>query len=146
MGEKNIDITVAGLACLDIVLKDIERSERIARDIFGISESIPPGQLRFIDTIPSGKEELFWQLAKDAIVSTGGIVSNTGGDMHRLGFGNVRLMSTFGQDSIGERVEEIYRAQGYPLESMGRVDESSFTFVALTSSGERSFLHHPLST
>ncbi len=137
-----IDVTVGGLACLDVV-PDISRSRQVVEQIFGIDASnVKPGQLYFLDKpIPAEKATLFWALVGDAVVNAGGIVSNTGGSLHRLGF-DTRLMTRLGMDTIGERIADIYTQAGYSAQ-FSREGSTSFTVVANLPAG-RSFFHFPL--
>ena len=72
----DIDIIVSGHLCLDLI------PDMAHVPLQGFAQ---PGQLHEVGTLT---------------ISTGGVVSNTGLALHRLG-ANVRLMATVGDDLLG---------------------------------------------
>ena len=80
MKERKIDVVVAGHICLDIIPEFPGGTKPKIEKLF------IPGRLVNV---------------KEAIISTGGVVSNTGLALHRLGM-KVELMGKVGDDFFGK--------------------------------------------
>ncbi len=112
---------VAGHLCLDII------PTFTAPD----AEELPaPGQLSQVG---------------QAILSTGGLVSNTGLALHRLGV-STRLIGKVGDDAFGKIVLDLIRAQDPELSDgiiVARGEATSYSIVLSLPNRDRSFLHCP---
>ena len=118
--SKQFDVIVSGHLCLDMI-PDMDH--------------VPPHAL-------ATPGHLFETGAM--ILATGGAVSNTGQALHRLGL-NVGLMSTIGDDFIGEAILKIIRARDPQLTDLITVrpgHSSSYTIVLAPQRSDRTFLHH----
>lgn len=111
------DVVVAGHICLDII----------------------PGFLRKSELTPGALLQM-----GPAVVSTGGVVSNTGLALHRLGL-RTRLMGKVGGDLFGRAVLDFLRQQDPGLAAGMIVDPSattSYSVVISPPQTDRTFLHH----
>jgi sugar/nucleoside kinase (ribokinase family) len=125
MAESRTPIVVAGHICVDII-----PTFRAGPVGAGIGEILKPGRL--IDVGP-------------AVVATGGVVSNTGLALHRLGAA-VRLMGKVGDDLLGHVLLEILRRHGPCLVEGMIVKETastSYSVVISPPGTDRIFLHCP---
>ncbi|MCX6560998.1 MAG: carbohydrate kinase family protein [Candidatus Aminicenantes bacterium] len=80
-----------------------------------------------------------------ALHATGGVVSNTGLALHRLGF-EPRLVGRVGDDWIGREILAILRSHGARFVAGMRIvsgDQSSYTIVLSPPGVDRIFLHCP---
>ncbi len=116
------DVIVAGHVCLDII-PSFTTAEA------SLDEVLVPGKL-----IDMGQ----------AVVSTGGPVSNTGLALHRLGL-PVGLMGKVGDDIFGRAILELFSAQGASVDDMivAAGEASSYTVVLSPPGIDRMFLHCP---
>jgi sugar/nucleoside kinase (ribokinase family) len=115
---------VAGHLCLDII-PDLSGSPRSSFDTLFV-----PGHL-----INVGQ----------AVFSTGGLVSNTGLVLHKLGI-QAQLMGKVGDDLFGQAIRQIVAAHGQHLTAGMIVDErvsSSYTVIINPPGVDRIFLHCP---
>ena len=82
------------------------------------------------------------QIIDSVTLTTGGIVSNVGIDLAKLGF-RVAAITRVGKDSLGQVVVQQYRAYG--IDTTGVIidakKQTSATMVCVSGDGERSFLH-----
>lgn len=111
------DVIVAGHICLDVIPRFLRRAE------------LTPGAL-----LQMGP----------AVVSTGGVVSNTGLALHRLGM-KTQLMGKIGDDLFGRAVLDFLRARGPDLAQGMIVDSAvttSYSVVISPPQTDRTFLHH----
>jgi sugar/nucleoside kinase (ribokinase family) len=111
-------VIVAGHLCLDIIPEILT------------STSIEPGQL--VDTGPS-------------ILSTGGVVSNVGLALKKLG-ADVSLVAKIGEDAFGDAISRFVRGYGEGLDahlSRTNVAQTSYSIVISQPGRDRTFLHHP---
>ena len=95
---------------------------------------------RPIDRFPEkGKLELFDELE----MHTGGCANNTGIALAKLGI-DVGAMGKIGQDGFGDFVLRTLRENSVDTQGIVRdaKTNTSFTFVAVASDGERSLLHY----
>ncbi len=115
----SIDVIVSGHLCLDLIPGMAQvSSEELAH----------PGQL--IETEP-------------LTLSTGGVVSNSGLALHRLGV-NVRLMATVGGDLLGRVIIAALKDRDPHLAELITVQEglpSSYSVVLSPNNSDRTFLH-----
>ena len=116
------DVMVAGHLCLDIIPQFPDTGVR------EIGKIVQPGKLVNVT---------------DAIVSTGGPVSNTGIGMKKLG-NRVCFCARLGDDAFGEITSDILRSQGN-AEGIRIVEgtASSYTVVVAPPNIDRCFLHNP---
>jgi len=115
----NIDIIVSGHLCLDLI-PDMAH--------------VPPGDL----ATPGRLHEV-----GPLTISTGGVVSNTGLALHRLG-ADVRLMATVGSDLLGRVIIASLKDRDPHLGEFITVQpglDSSYTIVLAPSRADRTFLH-----
>ena len=120
----DVDAIVAGHICLDI---------------YPSLSHLPLG--KFFDILQPGR----LIEVGDAVFSTGGLVSNTGIALHKLGV-NTRLVGKIGQDLFGGAVLDIIRSFGEQLAENMQVDHSSstsYTFIISPPGIDRMFLHSP---
>lgn len=121
MAVKSPEIVVAGHICLDLI-PTLQGSHTSLEKIF------IPGRL-----IQVGR----------AITATGGVVSNTGLALHRLGL-RTGLMGKVGDDLIGRAILDILRSHDEQL-AHGMVvsegEDSSYTVVISPPGFDRIFLH-----
>jgi len=114
--DKALDVVVAGLAVVDIIGKPVDVSKLPKR-----------GGLQLIDNIT---------------MTTGGNVSNVGGDLTKLGF-RVGAITRVGEDTLGDVLLRQYSE--YSIDTSGviidRSAQTSATIVSVDTSGERTFLH-----
>ena len=114
--EKTIDCIVCGSCVVDILVRPVP-----------LETSIGGGRLIQVDPIE---------------ITTGGIVSNSGIAMSRLGM-QVVALSYVGSDQWGSMLRERYRDEGLSGDHLVTHPESptSTTAVLIDESGERSFAH-----
>jgi len=116
--DKTIDCIVCGTCTVDILVKP-----------FPVEEPIGGGRLICVDPIEA---------------TTGGIVSNSGMTLVRLGM-RVAAFSYLGEDAWASIVRAKYQAEG--MDTSGLISHptapTSATAVLVDRSGERSFAHHP---
>ena len=115
----HVDVTVCGHLCLDL----LPHMEQVPMQALAT-----PGRLYEIESLD---------------MATGGAVSNTGLALHRLGI-NVRLMSTVGDDEIGQLIVRTLQAQSAHLaDQLAIVPDvpSSYTIVLSPARSDRLFLH-----
>ena len=117
-----LEITVAGHICLDIIPTLFEGTNE--------TNLFCPGTLRTIGP---------------ATLATGGVVSNTGQTLHRMGF-HVSMAGMVGDDPLGATILEILRKKDPEL-AAGMIiapgKASSYTVVLNPPRIDRAFLHCP---
>ncbi|BBI32897.1 carbohydrate kinase family protein [Cohnella abietis] len=121
MSLNGAEVIVAGHICLDIIPHIPDRKA-------GMDALLVPGKLVDIG---------------QAIVSTGGAVSNTGIALHRLG-NNAKLMGKVGNDLFGKAIIEVLEGYSKALaEGMIIADgeASSYSIVISPPGVDRIFLH-----
>jgi sugar/nucleoside kinase (ribokinase family) len=122
--EEGICAVVAGHICLDII-PDIK-----ALRAGGFNETFLPGHL--LEVGP-------------AALSTGGVVSNTGLALHRLGI-PTKLIGKIGADAFGRIVRELIEAEG-PSLAAGLVNDpqvaTSYSIIINPPDVDRIVLHNP---
>lgn len=114
-----VDAVVAGHVCLDII-------PQLAPG--DLSELIAPGKVAEIGPVT---------------LETGGVVSNTGRALHRLGI-STRLMGKVGDDPFGRIILDLFRADDPALvEDMiiAPGEASSYTIVLSPPGTDRFFMH-----
>ena len=114
-------VVVAGHICLDLIPR-FESTDGTA--------ALRPGELVNVG---------------EAILATGGPVSNTGLALHRLGV-PTRLVAKVGDDAFGHEVQRLLRGHAPDLADGIRVDAkaaTSYTVVISPPGVDRLFLHHP---
>lgn len=115
-------VVVAGHICLDII-------PELRHTNAGMTGMLLPGMLAEVG---------------QAVVATGGAVSNTGIALHRLGT-DVKLMGKVGADPFGEAILGILRRHDAGL-SEGMIvaegEHSSYSIVISPPGIDRIFLHH----
>lgn len=119
-----LDAVVAGHLCVDIIPRITDPATA------GSDNFLAPGRLTEVG---------------EAVLSTGGAVSNTGISMHRLGL-DVRLVARIGDDLIGNLTREIVGRHAAVLTenlAVGRGEPSSYTVVISAPGMDRTFLHCP---
>ncbi|MDR3689807.1 MAG: carbohydrate kinase family protein [Fimbriimonas sp.] len=112
------DVLVAGHICLDII----------------------PGFLGKVTFDPGRLFEV-----GDALISTGGVVSNTGQALHKLGI-KTALAGKIGDDLFGKAVCDTLERCGSGLSrgmTVSPTDATSYTVVINLSGEDRMFLHAP---
>ncbi len=94
---------------------------------------------RPIDTIPEKASLLIFD---ELEIHTGGCAVNTGTAMEKLG-AEVAVICKVGKDSFGDFLETEMRKEGVDVNGVVRDPETptSFTFIMVSSDGERRFLH-----
>lgn len=115
----DIDIIVSGHLCLDLI------PDMAHVPLQGFAQ---PGQLHEVGTLT---------------ISTGGVVSNTGLALHRLG-ANVRLMATVGDDLLGRVIIASLKTHDERLSELISVQpgaSSSYSVVLSPERVDRIFLH-----
>ncbi len=118
--SEQFDVIVSGHLCLDM----IPEMDNVPLDALAT-----PGHL--FETGP-------------LIFATGGAVSNTGQALHHLGV-KAGLMSTIGDDMLGQTILSLIRARGAQLTDLITVrpgHTSSYTIVLAPQKADRTFLHH----
>ncbi|MDZ7290841.1 MAG: carbohydrate kinase family protein [candidate division KSB1 bacterium] len=117
-----IDTVVAGHICLDIIPPFPSTSPKEVTQLF------VPGKLLKVD---------------QAVLCTGGAVSNTGIALSKLGVG-VAYMSKVGNDEFGKIIVDKMSAWG-DVHGITRDDKigSSYSVILAPPSIDRMFLHHP---
>ncbi len=116
---RSVDVIVCGHLCLDL----LPQMEHIR-----LNELPSPGHLFEVGALE---------------ISTGGVVSNTGLALHRLGV-NVRLMSNVGDDFIGRVIRSLLESRDPSLGQYIRTKSnqaSSYTMVLSPEKVDRIFLH-----
>lgn len=116
-----VDVVVSGHLCLDLL-------PQMAH--VPVSSLSAPGQLSEVGPLD---------------MSTGGVVSNTGLALHRLGM-DVRLMATVGDDLIGQTILHIIAARDPALTRFITVapgQPGSYTIILSPERVDRIFLHCP---
>jgi sugar/nucleoside kinase (ribokinase family) len=114
---------VAGHICLDVI-------PEFAAGSYDLGALLTPGSLTEVG---------------EAVVATGGAVSNTGQALHRLGE-DVVLMAKVGDDEFGRTVQSILDRAGSGLADGLIVDtdsSTSYTLVINPPGIDRVFLHSP---
>lgn len=111
------EVVVAGHICLDL----IPETHKLAK--------LDPGDLARVG---------------EALFTTGGVVSNTGIALHKLGV-EVRLMGKVGQDLFGQKIIEIINSHnpGLAQDMIGSQNEATSYSVVVNFESDRSFLHYP---
>lgn len=114
--EKTIDCVVCGSCTVDIVVRPLSLSEPIGVDALHRTDPI--------------------------MATTGGIVSNAGAALAKLG-ARVAALSRIGGDPWGRIIEEQYQSQGIDTTALERDanEPSSVTIVMVDRQGQRSFAH-----
>lgn len=114
--DKTIDCIVCGSCTVDIVVRPMSLGEPIGVD-----------RLHRTDPI---------------CATTGGIVSNAGAALAKLG-ARVAALSRVGDDPWGRIIEENYQSQGIDTTALERAEgePSSVTIVMVDEQGQRSFAH-----
>jgi len=120
--ERSYDITVAGHICLDVI------PEMPDTGIREIGKLFQPGKLIHV---------------RQAKISTGGPVSNTGIALKKLGL-KVAFMARIGDDEFGRLILQLLEKQGDVSGiSIAPQDRSSYTIAIAPPGIDRIFLHHP---
>lgn len=115
-------ILVAGHLCVDITPEFPEGKKK------PISELLTPGKLLQM---------------KHATVHTGGVVSNTGLALKKMG-ADVRLVGKLGEDAFGDMVRNMMKAYGAEQDILTDPETSTSYTIALAPPGiDRIFLHNP---
>ncbi len=117
--KKNVDAVVCGHLCLDL----LPQMDRVPLSAFA-----SPGKLFEVGSL---------QLA------TGGVVSNTGLALHRLGV-DVRLTAKVGADLIGRATLDLLRERNPALTQAIKVDQTqpgAYSIVLAPEHTDRIFLH-----
>ena len=120
---KNISAVVAGHICLDII-PDLGKL-----DALGFAQAFQPGRLVEVG---------------EATLSTGGLVSNTGLALHRLGI-STRLIGKVGNDFFGQTVLDMIESYAPDLIESMVVDNNtttSYSLIISPSGTDRAFLHN----
>lgn len=114
--EKDLDCVLCGSCVADVLVRP-----------FPLGEPIGEGKLVLVDPLE---------------VTTGGIVSNAGIAMARLGM-KVSAFSYLGRDAWASVVREKYQAEGIDTSRLAThpTGSTSTTVVLIDPSGERSFAH-----
>lgn len=121
MIRSRAEVIVAGHICLDII-------PTISGEKTSIDALFVPGNLVDIG---------------QAVIATGGAVSNTGLALHRLG-NKVQLMGKVGDDQFGTVIMEVLKQQGEGIADsmiMASGEHSSYTIVINPPNTDRIFLH-----
>lgn len=116
-------VAVAGYVCLDIIPTFTEQKERL--DLL-----FQPGKLLTVGT---------------AVTAPGGVVSNTGLALHRLGV-PVKLVGKVGRDLFGQALLRQYRQYDEALAAgmiVSDEEATSYTIVISPPGVDRFFLHYP---
>jgi sugar/nucleoside kinase (ribokinase family) len=119
--KRTTEVVVAGHICLDIIPSILDKTQ-------GMNSFLVPGKL-----IEIGQ----------ALISTGGAVSNTGLALHRLGF-HVKLMGKVGDDLFGTAILNVLQHYGAELTEgmiVSKDEHSSYTIVISPPGVDRIFLH-----
>jgi sugar/nucleoside kinase (ribokinase family) len=115
------EVIVAGHICLDIIpAMHLKKT--------GMGAIMVPGKLVEIG---------------QAVISTGGAVSNTGLALHRLG-NRVKLMGKIGHDEFGDMILKVIQKQGESLINgmiTAEGEQSSYSIVISPPQVDRIFLH-----
>ena len=114
-----VDAVVAGHVCLDII-------PQLAPG--DLSELVTPGKVAEIGPVT---------------LETGGVVSNTGRALHRLGI-STRLMGKVGDDAFGRIILDLFRADDPALAEdmiIAPGEASSYTIVLSPPGTDRFFMH-----
>lgn len=117
------DIVVAGHICLDVI-------PTFGASAAGLDSLLTPGRLTEVG---------------QAVMSTGGAVSNTGLALHRLGV-DTRLMGKVGDDIFGQAILDLLEQEKPALAEGMIVAEgasSSYSIVLSPPNVDRIFLHSP---
>lgn len=116
-GQKSIDCVVVGSCVVDVLARPVPLSEAI-------------GAGRLIETEP-------------LVLTTGGIVSNAGITMARLGM-RVAAFTYLGDDEWAEVVRRRFAAEGIDTSALVTRSEraTSTSAVLIDATGERSFAHY----
>ena len=114
-------VMVAGHICLDITPKFPQGLTGSVSDIF------TPGKLINID---------------DAVLSTGGAVSNTGLAMAKLGV-DVSLNGKVGDDQFGAIIKKLVGKKRAGTFKTVKGENSSYTIILALPGVDRIFLHNP---
>ena len=117
--KKNFDVVVCGHLCLDL----LPQMDRVP-----LQALASPGKLFEIGSLQ---------------FATGGVVSNTGQALRRLGV-DVRLMAKVGADLIGQATLDLLRSQNPTLAQAIKVDAAqpgAYSIVLAPEHADRIFLH-----
>lgn len=119
--EKKFDAIVAGHICLDIIPEfDISAVKKI-------SSLFVSGRLINMNKM---------------VISTGGVVSNTGLNLKKLGL-NVGLMGKIGNDSLGELIISLLKERDADKDMIiSKGENTSYTIVLAPPGIDRMFLHN----
>ena len=123
MPRDRSEVVVCGHICLDVI-PNFESGGG------GLGDLLVPGKL--VNVGP-------------AVTATGGVVSNTGLALHRLGV-NTRLMGKVGDDLLGHAILDALRAHGPGLAEgmlVAKGAPTSYTIVINPPGVDRVFLHCP---
>jgi sugar/nucleoside kinase (ribokinase family) len=124
LSRKEFDFVIAGHLCVDIYP---DLSKYTSNDFL---QRLNPGKLVYVG---------------DAKFSTGGLVSNTGVALHKLG-ADVSLMGKIGDDALGSTITEILNKYGDNLAGNlihAKNEGSSYTIILNPPAVDRIFLHFP---
>jgi sugar/nucleoside kinase (ribokinase family) len=122
MDIKNIDAVVAGHICLDITPEFTGGREISVEEIF------KPGNLINVG---------------DAVLSTGGSVSNTGLALQKLGI-KIEFMGKVGEDSFGSIIlNKLKKSASIKGMRIVEGESTSYTIVIAPPGIDRIFLHNP---
>lgn len=121
MSKREADVVVAGHICLDVIPKMGNTAESV-EILLQLGKLIHVGQ---------------------ALMATGGAVSNTGLALHRLGF-STTLMGKIGDDIFGQAILNLIKEQDEEL-AKGMIvssgEPSSYSIVINPPNSDRIFLH-----
>ncbi|RPI26307.1 MAG: carbohydrate kinase family protein [Acidobacteria bacterium] len=118
-----VDVVVAGHICLDLI-------PVIPEEAGAAAQLLAPGTLTEVGP---------------PVISTGGVVSNTGLALHRLGIGT-RLVAKVGDDLFGRAVLDLLRKRDRFLAGgmiVSPAETTSYTVVISPPNKDRLFLHCP---
>ena len=120
--SRQYDIMIAGHLCIDVIPRFIDTGATKIEDV------LRPGKLVNVD---------------EAIINTGGPVSNTGLNMKTLG-NNVCFCACIGDDQLGKMTIDLLKNSGN-AEGIHVLDgqASSYTIVVAPPGIDRIFLHNP---
>jgi sugar/nucleoside kinase (ribokinase family) len=120
--QRELDVVVAGHVCLDMIPDfPIDRE-------FSAGEVLSPGKLTEVDGVS---------------ISTGGVVSNTGIPLAKLGM-RIAFIAKVGGDEIGDMILRRLRPWGsVDAVSVSKTESSSYTVVIAPPGIDRIFIHSP---
>ena len=123
-------IAVAGHICLDMIPRFGKKKSAPTQSVPDLGKIFVPGTLTEVG---------------GALLATGGVVSNTGITLHRLGL-DVSLIGKVGDDDFGLTVRNILKRQADALADgiiVSPGEETSYTVVINPPGIDRLFLHCP---